>query len=210
MTAATAHSEPRRPVATLLVAAAALAVFSSPAATHWLVYDRGRILAGQVWRMLTGHIVHLSTSHLMYDLLVFVLAGIWIERRERGQYLLLIVLTAATSSLYFLVAMPQMARYGGLSGVVSAMIVYLSLQEIGQGGIARVIWTTVLAMFLAKSGYEIVFGHAVFASFNSMPIAVIPAAHVIGAIAAIVLLGNQPSRRLCGLSKISCGDASGS
>jgi len=196
MTAAADRNKARRPVATLLVAAAALATFLSPTATQWLVYDRDRVLAGQVWRLLTGHIVHLSASHLLYNLLVFVMAGIWIERRHRLAYLLLISLTVVTSSLYFLTVMPQMARYGGLSGVVSAMIVYVSIQEIGKGGIPRVIWMTVLALFLAKSGYEILFGQAVFASSNSMPIAVVPAAHVIGAITAILPFSTRVSRRL--------------
>lgn len=196
MTAAADRNKARRPVATHLVAAAALAVFMSPAATQWLVYDRDRVLAGQVWRLLTGHIVHLSASHLFYNLLVFVVAGIWIERRHRLAYLLLISLTVVTSSLYFLIVMPQMARYGGLSGVVSAMIVYVSLQEIGKGGIPRVIWMTVLALFLAKSGYEILYGQAVFASSNSIPIAVVPAVHVIGAIAAILPFSTRASRRL--------------
>jgi rhomboid family GlyGly-CTERM serine protease len=187
MTVAAARNEACRPVATLLVAAAGLAVFLSPAATQWLIYDRDRVLAGQVWRLLTGNVVHLSASHLLYNLVVFVAAGIWIERSQRPAYLLLISLTATASGLYFLTVMPQMARYGGLSGVVSAIIVYLSLQEIGQGGISRVVWTTVLALFTAKVGYEILFGQAVFAVSASTPFEVVPVAHIIGAIAAIVL-----------------------
>ena len=172
------------PVITVLVAAGSLALFLLPDVAHWLIYDRNRVLAGEVWRLVTGHAVHLSMSHALYNIVLFSVAGIWLERRNGLRYAWLIGLTALVGSLYFLIFMPEMAFYGGLSGVISAAVVYLCLQEMRQGGFARAVWATILLLFLAKVGYEILIGQTVFATPDATPFEVVPAIHIIGAVVA--------------------------
>ena len=172
------------PVITVLVAAGSLALFLLPDAAHSLVYDRERVLAGEVWRLVTGHAVHLSMSHALYNIVLFSVAGIWLERRNGLRYAWLIGLTALVGSLYFLIFMPEMALYGGLSGVISAAVVYLCLQEMLQGGFVRAVWATILLLFLAKVGYEILIGQTVFATPDATPFEVVPTIHIIGAVVA--------------------------
>ncbi|MBE9552692.1 MAG: rhombosortase [Proteobacteria bacterium] len=177
------------PAITALVAAGGLALALLPDAAHSLVYDRERVLAGEVWRLITGHAVHFSMSHALYNIVLFSVAGIWLERRNGLRYAWLIGLTALVGSLYFLFFMPAMASYGGLSGVISAAVVYLCLQEMQQSGFVRTVWATILLLFVAKVGYEILIGQTVFAAPNATPFEVIPAIHIIGAVAAVLQFG---------------------
>ena len=183
------------PVVTLLVAAGGLALMVLPDAAALFVYDRDRVLAGEVWRLATGHAVHFSWSHAGWNLAVFSVVGVWLERRDRARYSWLIALTALVSGLWFLVALPDMARYGGLSGLVSAMVVYLGLTETRQPGPARAIWAIILLLLAAKIGYENLIGQAVFAAPDAIPFQVVPAAHIVGAVIAVILfLASRPPR----------------
>lgn len=181
------HRKVAFPVITVLVVAGSLAVFLLPDAAHWFIYDRDRVLEGQVWRPVTAHAVHFSQSHAAYNLVLFSVVGAWLEQRNRPRYAMLIGLTAVASGLYFLIFMPGMARYGGLSGVVSAVVVYLSLHEMRHGRFARAIRVTVLLLFAAKVCYEILIGQAIFAASDTTPFEVVPSAHVIGAVVAVAL-----------------------
>ncbi len=187
--------KPGLPVVTALVAAASLALLLLPGAAELLVYDRSRVLAGEAWRLVTGHAVHLSWSHAAWNLVLFSVAGAWLERSHRRRLSWLIGLTALARGLYFLAFMPDMARYGGLSGVASATVVCLSLHEMPRGGPVRTVWLTVLLLFAAKVGYEILAGAAVFATSDAAPLNVVPAAHIIGAAVAVGLFAAVRRRR---------------
>jgi len=177
------------PVITVLVVAGSLAVFLLPDAAPWFVFDRERVLAGQAWRLVTGHAVHFSTSHALFNIFMFTVVGSWLERRNRPRYVWLIGLTTLAGSLYFMAFMPQMARYGGLSGLVSAAIVYLCLREMRQGGFGGMVWVGILLLFAAKVCYEITVGQGVFASPSAIPFEVVPAVHITGAIVAVCQFG---------------------
>jgi len=175
------------PAITLIVVLGSLAFFLVPELTFWTVYDRVQLLHGDIWRLITGHLVHFSWSHLVFNLGVFAVAGYLLERRHRDAYLWLIILTTLTSSLYFLLFIPDMTRYGGLSGLVSAMVVYLSLSEIRAKVGPYYIWVLILVLFLFKVGYEVFSGDAVFASGGDSDFVVVPAAHIIGAVIAVLI-----------------------
>lgn len=198
MAAAANYRKAAFPVVTVLVVAGSLALFLLPDIAHLFVYDRDRVLGGEIWRLVTGHAVHFSASHAAYNLVMFAVAGGWLERRNRPRYAWLIGLTALIGGLYFLIFMPEMTRYGGLSGVVGAAAVYLSLQEMRQGQFARVVWATVLLLFTAKVGYEILIGQAIFAAPDVGLFEVAPSAHIIGALTAVILFyGLGKCRRAC-------------
>lgn len=175
------------PAVTVLAAAAGLALALLPDAAALLVYDRDRVLNGDIWRLATGHAVHFSWSHAAWNLALFSVAGGWLERRDRARYLWLLALTVLASGLYFLIGLPEMARYGGLSGLISAVVVSLCLTGMRNGGPARAIWAAILLLFVAKVGYEILVGQVLFAAPGATPFQVAPAAHIIGAAAATTL-----------------------
>src|SRR5216684_745710 len=75
------HKTARFPVVTMTLLAVILAVAVFPPLRSILVYDRAAILRGEVLRLITGNLVHLSASHLHYDMLALGMAGCLIEYR---------------------------------------------------------------------------------------------------------------------------------
>ncbi len=91
---------------------------------EWLRFDRVAIEAGQLWRLLTGHLVHLGWPHLAMNL-----GGLWLiwllYGRSLGdrQWLVLIACSAIGISLTLLAFDPGLGWYVGLSGVLHTLIV---------------------------------------------------------------------------------------
>ena len=68
---------PALPGITLLIAVVAVVVFLVPAVSGGLIYDRALLLHGEIWRAWTAHVVHFGSSHLFWNLAVFLAAGCW-------------------------------------------------------------------------------------------------------------------------------------
>lgn len=95
-----------------------------------LEYRREEILAGELWRLLSGHWVHYSMRHALQDgcalaALAYALGG----KRRLPLYLLLI---APPLSGLLLLAAPDMASYRGVSGLVMGLA----------GMLLSALWTT--------------------------------------------------------------------
>ena len=107
----------------LLAVLALLAAAGGEGARLLLRYERGRIAAGEVWRLATGHIVHLGNSHLVLNLaglaLVAYLVGPALDLRR---WLLAILTSAAAISGAFWVFEPRLDWYVGLSGVLHGLL----------------------------------------------------------------------------------------
>src|SRR5215207_6327313 len=80
----------RVPIITLTIIAGALLIAGAPALQELLIYDRDKILAGELWRLFTGHFVHLSGEHLLWDMAAFAIIGALIDGNQmRGRFGLL-------------------------------------------------------------------------------------------------------------------------
>ena len=130
--------------------ACALAAYLSPGLSAIVIYDRSAILAGELWRLLTGHWVHFSASHLLSDLVVFGVAGWLIEARGYRFFPALCGIAALAISLAMLAALPELAQYGGLSGVAMASTVYLALHGLRDAAPWRWIGVGLLALAIGK------------------------------------------------------------
>jgi len=177
----------RFPFLTTLLVLATGMFYLTPVSDGLLVYEREKILNGELWRLFTGHLVHLSRDHFAYNVLLFAVSGCWLEYRASIQYYWLLAITALASSLYFLFFLPDMVRFGGLSGLASANIVLLSLLEIQQNRKTRPFWITILVLFSAKTAYEILAGSMLFVSQGNVSFEAVPSTHIIGAVIAAVL-----------------------
>ncbi len=88
-----------------------------------LRYDRAAIAAGEAWRLLSGHFVHLGVPHLLMNAaglgLVWFLYG-----REFGavRWIWIVILTVAGISSGFWVLDPQLNWYVGLSGLLHGLL----------------------------------------------------------------------------------------
>lgn len=185
------------PVITLWCAGVSLIVHGCPGLQHLLVYDRLAIQAGELWRLGTACLVHFSTSHLLWDLLVFVAAGCVIQVRGYRGYTIVCCLAAVIPSVWLLLISPELTRYGGLSGLATGAVAYLCLCELPRSGRHRSKWLSILAMIALKICVETITRTSLFADDGFVSFQVLPSVHVIGFAVAIAVYGTiQPNKRL--------------
>lgn len=143
---------------------------------------RRALLLSQPWRLLTGHFAHLSLLHAMVNsvalLLLAQLFSNWLKAWEQWAVL---AVAPVVISLVFWIAMPQLAWYRGLSGVLHALyfagvVVWLRTTA------GRNRWLPGAA--LAGGVIKVIFEQPWNASFpwaEWLGAAVVPQAHLIGA-----------------------------
>jgi rhomboid family GlyGly-CTERM serine protease len=158
-------------------------VASAPSLGDLLCYDRAAILRGELWRLLTGHWVHFSAAHLLWNGVALAIAGGLLEwRRERWAGLLLLLAPLAISGL-LLALEPALSRFAGLSGVVFAALTYLALSGLREPGSWRQACLVALALLLLKLGHEVVWGRSIFAGGGLRPVAT---SHAAGALCGAI------------------------
>ena len=89
-----------------------------------LEFDRHAILAGQVWRLWTGHLVHYSVQHALIDLATALVAAL-IAAQSFGARRVLCALApgAPFISIGLLLIAPDCAYYRGASGLAVLLAV---------------------------------------------------------------------------------------
>lgn len=84
-----------------------------------LRYDRELVLQGEYWRLITAHLVHLNTWHMMLNAAgVALIAGLFRHDYSGRGWLLIALLSALAIDVAFVFWEPQIAWYVGLSGVL--------------------------------------------------------------------------------------------
>lgn len=160
-----------------------------------LRFDRQGIENAEVWRLLTGHLVHLGWAHLAMNaaglLLVWVLVG---RNFTLSGWLAIIVasIVGIDAGLWFLD--PGLAWYVGLSGVLHGMLAAGIVPEARQGNLEALVLG---ALMTGKIAWEQFFGplpgSADIAGGN-----VVVSAHFYGAVsgllAGVVLIRVRPRR----------------
>ncbi len=178
---------------TAAIAAAAVAALAWPGLARALVYERAEIAAGEVWRLWTGHLVHFNGGHLFWDLAVFVPAGMWLEAIAPRLARRFCLLAPPAISAALFVAEPSLARYAGLSGLATGVLVLLALIQWRRDARApRWFWPAVLALVALKIGLEAFSAEPLLARFEP-GVRVVTLAHVGGVACALVAW--LPARR---------------
>jgi rhomboid family GlyGly-CTERM serine protease len=170
--------------APILLAVAALAIgLAGQDASTWLRYDRQAILAGQVWRLVTGHLVHMGWPHLWVNLaglaLVWALVGSALSNRRWGATSLVCALAV---SLGLLVLSPTVVRYVGLSGVLHGLLAAGALVQ-WRARVQRAWW--ILGVLVLKLAWEQMAG-PLPGSSSAAGGRVIVDAHLYGALAGLL------------------------
>ncbi|HJV66732.1 MAG TPA: rhombosortase [Geomonas sp.] len=166
----------------LMIAIDALVVTMSPALSALFVYDRQLIESGELWRMVTAHLVHFSVSHLFFDLCGFLLSAWYCHRRGYRQAPWVIASAAlATTGAIFLLQ-PDMARYGGLSGVADALIVFAAVRGMAEKGGMRWPSLTVLIACCGNIGFQLLSDRGTLEALAGQPFVPAAGAHLVGAI----------------------------
>jgi rhomboid family GlyGly-CTERM serine protease len=122
------------------------------AARELFRYDRLEIADGEVWRLLSAHVVHLSIQHLALNLaglaLVWVLVG-----RQYGtkQWLFVAAISVVVMDAGFWWLDAGLRWYVGLSGVLHGLLLAGAIQ-----GVRWIPWESALigVLIAAKLAYE--------------------------------------------------------
>jgi rhomboid family GlyGly-CTERM serine protease len=169
------------PPLTALIAASAVFTYLCPPLAKALVYDRGAILGGEAWRLITCPLVNFSADHLFFNLLVFAAAGSLIERKHPRLFMHLCIAASMAGSLYILLALPGMSVFGGLSGIATMAVVFLALDEWDSRG--GILWLAVLMLTAGKVTVEWILGVPIFADAETFVL--VPAVHLAGGLVAL-------------------------
>ena len=121
-----------------------------------LRYDRVAIAAGELWRLVTGHLVHLGPSHLAMNVLALAILAFVLPALASWRLWLFAGLASALFIDVGLLAFhPEVVWYVGLSGVLHGFWsagVLLAIQD------RRFEAAPLAVLLLLKLGYEALFG----------------------------------------------------
>jgi rhomboid family GlyGly-CTERM serine protease len=98
-------------------------LFAGDFGREWFRFERGPIAGLELWRIVSGHFVHLGTSHFLLNvaglMLVWILAGR--EFAFRG-WLLIGAASIAAIDIGLWLLSPALQWYVGLSGVLHGLL----------------------------------------------------------------------------------------
>lgn len=116
----------------VLIAACAGVVTASAHLSSLMALDTSQVWAGQWWRILSGHLAHLTWRQYAVDAPVFIgLYSIYRKRSGAVSALVLSLFAAVTVSLAVMLAGRHQV-YGGLSGVSCAAVTALLCSMINE------------------------------------------------------------------------------
>lgn len=163
----------------LPVAICALLLAVHLAAPDWR-YDRAAILAGEAWRLVTGHLLHADASHLGWNVFGVLLVWFLFARDYTPrQWLAILITSTAVTSAGFLFLEPALEWYVGFSGVLhgcmaAGLVAWLRSTR------DPLTWL-VSGLFVAKLTWEHLHGALPFTA-GTMSLPVVHEAHSYGAI----------------------------
>ena len=145
----------RLPPVTLTWLLSAAAVSLSSSATKALAFDLPLVRQGEVWRILTGHLVHSSSVLAAVDLGAFLVLG-WLLEARRPRIVAPVLLAAAlVASLTVLLLRPDLRRYEGSSALSCGLFAALACLLMREGGaVSRILSGAALLAFLVKAALE--------------------------------------------------------
>ncbi len=139
-------------IAVLLAVAtpALLAAALGEGASGLLGYERGAVIEGQFWRLISCHWAHLGCKHLIMNLATWLLIWLYADRSlNPGRWLAAILVPALTVGLVLLLAHPDTVWYLGLSGVLHGALVVVAMGRWRGGDAHGLIVLLLLALKLA-------------------------------------------------------------
>lgn len=183
----------RAPVSLLLAIACIALTLIPETVQQVLAYDRNAILAGEVWRLWTGHLVHFSHTHALVDgIVLYVMASL--AEREFGSRSLAcaLALAALVISLVLLAFVPSLQEYRGASGI-AVLVAVMAVTTVWHDERNHAFVMLIAAAYALKT---LVDALSLAPSSTVLPLGVNVAwqAHVCGAIAgvlAVLFLGRR-------------------
>jgi len=174
------------PLFTAIVLLMCIASSKATPLASLFVYDRMAILRGELWRLVTSHLVHFNDIHLIYNLIAFCVIGWIIESKGYRYFKLLSLLMACSISVVMIVIKPGMSYFGGLSGIVCGAITYFSLQCLYEKVQWKIISILTIIFLFVKVGLEIYNNGSILPYWGTQDFIPIPLCHITGIIMAFI------------------------
>ena len=169
----------------LLIIAALLAA-TGDSGREWLRFERGPIGDGELWRLITGHFVHLGLTHFLLNSAGLVLVWILVGRGFAFlEWLAIIAGSIAAIDIGLWIFSPELEWYVGLSGLLHGMLVGGILASWRERRSEALILGLVIA---GKLAYEQFLG-PLPGSEGTSGGTVIVDAHLYGVVGGIILAG---------------------
>ncbi len=114
----------RRETVILVVLVAVIGILALLGETVQLLlrYERDSVMSGELWRLLTAHLVHLSVSHAALNLTGLVMVGVlFFAELKLSRWLLVTLISAAAVDIGYLLD-TSVQWYVGLSGVLHGIV----------------------------------------------------------------------------------------
>lgn len=167
-----------------IIAIAALLAVSGDWGRELLRYDRDAISNAEIWRLLTGHLVHLGWSHFLLNaaglLLIFYLVA---SRFTSLQWLLVVIAVLIGIDIGFWFWQPQLVWYVGLSGLLHGILAAGAADGLRTG---QLDYRLIAAFLVIKLTYEQFIG-PLPGSEGTTGGNVVVAAHLYGAISGAMI-----------------------
>ena len=176
----------RIPAFTMVIVLASLLASVLPELPSVFIFDRDAIGEGEIWRLFTGHVVHFSPAHLMYNLLVFGISGYIIEKANYRRFGWLCFWLAASISVALFVLEPNMAYYGGLSGVACGTLYYCALMGLGKDRPWQLMSLLIVLFVPVKIAFEIYSSAPVLPYWEQQSFVPMHASHIVGCSVAVL------------------------
>lgn len=147
----------------------------------------------EYWRLLTGHVVHSSNSHLFWDLITFLVCGCYVERKGGKHFKIALLSSTLILNGYLLSPWSEIAQYSGLSGILYTVVILAGWcwYKEHRGLLGAL---PILAV-IAKTLLEIM---AQEATFVSQGWTLFYPAHLLGLIVGAVFIALVEYRTICG------------
>jgi len=168
----------------VIVAVAALLAITGDWGRELLRYDRVAISDGELWRLLSGHIVHLGWPHFLLNGVGLLLISYLVASRFTTlQWLIIALVAVAGIDIGFWIWQPQLIWYVGLSGLLHGFLAAGAADGIRTG---QIDYWLIAAFLLIKLSYEQLVG-PLPGSEGTTGGNVVVAAHLYGAIGGAVV-----------------------
>ncbi len=125
-------------------------------ASEIFILKTDRVFAGELWRMFSGHLVHLNTAHFLLNFLALLLIFQWsLKTSQTADICVFLLVAAPLVSLGLIISGAQW--YAGLSGLLHGALVVLIMRlrfPLQFVGLCLVLGKLVLQANLPERGFE--------------------------------------------------------
>jgi rhomboid family GlyGly-CTERM serine protease len=168
----------------LLIAALVLLSWGGESWRLGLRYERDAVLSGEYWRLVTGHLVHGSTQHLLLNGAgLGLIAALFPRDYSLRGWLLIGLLSIAFIGVGFVFYEPQLQWYVGFSGVLHGALAAGAIKWWRSE--SRALALTLTVFFVGKLLWEQL--HGALPLSGDLPVVV--DAHLYGALGGAVAAG---------------------